>query len=152
MNNPTLKQHIQDDMKTAMKAHDSRRLGTIRLLLAAIKQREVDERIMLDDSQILAVIDKMIKQRQDSANQFQQAQRIDLAEQENFEISVLQAYLPPALSDQEIQSLIEQAIASLNASSMKDMGRVMTELKPQLQGRADMAVVSQIIKEKLGQL
>ena len=149
MNNPTLKQRIQDDMKTAMKAQETQRLGTIRLLMAAIKQREVDERITLDDSQILAVIDKMIKQRQDSASQFQQANRMDLADQENFEISVLQAYLPPALSEQEIRGLIDQAVTALNASSMKDMGRVMAELRPQLQGRADMAVVSGIIKEKL---
>ncbi|HVV68207.1 MAG TPA: GatB/YqeY domain-containing protein [Gammaproteobacteria bacterium] len=149
MNNLTLKQRIQEDMKAAMKAQATQKLGTIRLLMAAIKQREVDERITLDDSQVLAVIDKMIKQRQDSANQFQQANRLDLAEQENFEISVLQGYLPPALSDQEIRALIDQAITALNASSMKDMGRVMAELKPQLQGRADMAVVSSLIKEKL---
>jgi uncharacterized protein YqeY len=149
MNNPTLQQRIKDDMKTAMKAQATQRLGTIRLLMAAIKQREVDERITLDDSQILAVIDKMLKQRQDSASQFQQANRMDLADQENFEISVLQAYLPPALSEQEIRELIDQMIATLNANSMKDMGRVMAELRPQLQGRADMAVVSSIIKEKL---
>lgn len=149
MNNLTLKQHIQEDMKAAMKAQATQKLGTIRLLMAAIKQREVDERITLDDSQVLAVIDKMIKQRQDSAHQFQQANRLDLAEQENFEISVLQTYLPPALSEQEIKELIEQTITALNANSMKDMGRVMAELKPKLQGRADMAVVSSLIKEKL---
>lgn len=149
MTSPTLKQTIQDDMKTAMKAHDARRLGVIRLLMAAIKQREVDERIVLDDAQILAVIDKMLKQRQDSVNQFQQAGRTDLVDQENFEIGVLQRYLPPALSDSEVDDLIKQAIASSGATSMKDMGAVMAQLKPQLQGRADMGKVSQRIKQLL---
>jgi uncharacterized protein YqeY len=136
-------------MKTAMKAHDARRLGVIRLLMAAIKQREVDERIVLDDAQILAVIDKMLKQRQDSVNQFQQAGRTDLVDQENFEIGVLQHYLPPALSDSEVDDLIKQAIATSDATSMKDMGAVMAQLKPQLQGRADMGKVSQRIKQLL---
>jgi hypothetical protein len=149
MTSPTLKQAIQDDMKTAMKAHDARRLGVIRLLMAAIKQREVDERIVLDDAQILAVIDKMLKQRQDSVNQFQQAGRTDLVDQENFEIGVLQHYLPPALSDSEVDDLIKQAIATSDATSMKDMGAVMAQLKPQLQGRADMGKVSQRIKQLL---
>lgn len=149
MTSTTLKQTIQDDMKTAMKAHDARRLGVIRLLMAAIKQREVDERIVLDDAQILAVIDKMLKQRQDSVNQFQQAGRTDLVDQENFEIGVLQHYLPPALSDSEVDDLIKQAIASSGATSMKDMGAVMAQLKPQLQGRADMGKVSQRIKQLL---
>lgn len=149
MTSTTLKQTIQDDMKTAMKAHDARRLGVIRLLMAAIKQREVDERIVLDDAQILAVIDKMLKQRQDSVNQFQQAGRTDLVDQENFEIGVLQHYLPPALSDSEVDDLIKQAIANSGASSMKDMGAVMAQLKPQLQGRADMGKVSQRIKQLL---
>lgn len=145
----TLKETIHEDMKTAMKARDARRLGVIRLLMAAIKQREVDERIVLDDTQILVVIDKMLKQRQDSVNQFQQAGRTDLVEQENFEIGILQHYLPPALSDAEIDHLIKQAIASTGATTMKDMGAVMAQLKPQLQGRADMAVVSQRIKQNL---
>jgi hypothetical protein len=149
MTSTTLKQTIQDDMKTAMKAHDARRLGVIRLLMAAIKQREVDERIVLDDAQILAVIDKMLKQRQDSVNQFQQAGRTDLVDQENFEIGVLQHYLPPALSDSEVDDLIKQAITSSGATSMKDMGAVMTQLKPQLQGRTDMGKVSQRIKQLL---
>jgi uncharacterized protein YqeY len=145
----TLAARIQDDMKTAMKARDSRRLGVIRLLMAAIKQKEVDERITLDDAQIFAVIDKMLKQRQDSVNQFQQAERLDLVEQENFEITLLQEYMPPALSLAEIDAQIQAAIEALNATSIKDMGAVMAQLKPQLQGRADMAVVSAKIKEKL---
>lgn len=140
---------IQDDMKTAMKARDSRRLGVIRLLMASIKQREVDERITLDDTQILAVIDKMIKQRQDSISQFQQAGRQDLAEQESFEITLLQEYMPPALNESEVDTLIQEAITSLNATSIKDMSTVMAHLKPQLQGRADMGVVSAKIKQKL---
>lgn len=144
-----LKARIQEDMKTAMKAHDSRKLGVIRLLMAAIKQREVDERITLDQTQILAVIDKMLKQRQDSANQFQNAGRMDLADQENFEILVLQEYLPPALNEGEITAIIAETMERLNATSIKDMGRVMNELRPQLQGRADMAVVSQLLKQKL---
>lgn len=144
-----LKARIQEDMKTAMKAHDSKKLGVIRLLMAAIKQREVDERITLDQTQILAVIDKMLKQRQDSANQFQNAGRMDLADQENFEMSVLQEYLPPALSETEITAIISETLERLKATSIKDMGRVMNELRPQLQGRADMAVVSQLLKQKL---
>ncbi len=149
MSTEDLKTRIQDDMKAAMKAHDSRKLGVIRLLLAAIKQREVDERITLDRTQVLAVIDKMLKQRQDSASQFQNAGRTDLVDQENFEISVLQEYLPPALSETEITALITQTMDRLQATSIKDMGRVMNELRPELQGRADMAVVSQLLKQKL---
>jgi uncharacterized protein YqeY len=144
-----LKARVQEDMKTAMKAKDTRRLGVIRLLMAAIKQREVDERIMLDDTQLLTVIDKMLKQRQDSANQFKQAGRVDLAEQEEFEMVLLQEYMPPALSESAIDSLIQQAISALNATSIKDMGAVMAQLKPQLQGRADMVVVSAKIKQQL---
>jgi uncharacterized protein YqeY len=146
MSDLSLKLRIQEDMKTAMKARDARHLGVIRLLMAAIKQREVDERITLDDAQILAVIDKMLKQRQDSAEQFQNANRLDLADQENYEIRVLQAYLPPALSEAEVDAMIQQTIASLNATSIKDMGRVMAELKPKMQGRADMTAVSNKIK------
>lgn len=149
MQHPTLAPRIQEDMKTAMKARDARRLGVIRLLMAAIKQREVDERITLDDTQILAVIDKMRKQRQDSINQFQQAGRTDLVEQEEFEMSLLQEYMPAALSGSEIDALIQQAIDTLQATSIKDMGAVMAEVKPQLQGRADMGLVSAKIKEKL---
>ncbi len=150
MSKMDLKQRISEDMKTAMKAKDSQRLGTIRLLMAAIKQREVDERISLDDAQILAVIEKMIKQRHDSISHYQTAGRQELVDQEAFEIDLLQAYLPPALSEAEIQSLISNAIKSLGASSIKDMGKVMAHLKPELQGRADMAKVGAIIKEFLG--
>ena len=145
-----LKQRIQEEMKTAMKAGEKRRLGTIRLLLAAIKQREVDERIELDDTQILAVLDKMVKQRRDSIEQFEKAGRTELAEQEQFEIGVLQEYLPEALSDDEIAALIDQAITSTGASSIRDMGKLMGQLKPKLQGRADMGAVSTLIREKLG--
>lgn len=152
MTDISLKQRITEDMKTAMKAHDARRLGVIRLLLAAIKQREVDERIVLDDTQVLAVIDKMLKQRQDSASQFQAAGRMDLVEQEQFEIDVIHHYLPPQLEEGEINNLIQTAITALNATSIKDMGAVMAQLRPQMQGRADMGVVSAKIKQQLASL
>ena len=145
-----LKQRIQDDMKSAMKGGDKRRLGAVRLVLAAIKQREVDERIELNDEQVLAVLDKMVKQRRDSLDQYQQAGREDLAEQEQFEIEVLQGYLPEALSAEEIDTLIAEAIAATGAESMRDMGKVMGQLKPQLQGRADIGAVSALVKQKLG--
>ena len=145
-----LKQQLVDDMKAAMKAGDKPRLGVIRLINAAIKQREVDERIELDDSQVLAVLDKMVKQRRDSITQYEQAGRTELADQEKFEIGICQEYLPEALSDDEIASLLEQAIAETGAASMKDMGKVMGWLKPKLQGRADMGAVSAKIKQKLG--
>lgn len=145
-----LKQRIQDDMKNAMKGGDKRRLGTIRLLMAAIKQREVDERIELNDEQVLAVLDKMVKQRRDSIEQYEKAGRDELADQERFEIDVLQEYLPEALSEEEITSLIQQAIADTGAESMRDMGKVMGQLKPQLQGRADIGAVSAQIKQLLG--
>jgi uncharacterized protein YqeY len=146
-----LKQRITEDMKTAMRAGDKRRLGVIRLIMAAIKQREVDERIeSLSDEQVLAVLDKMVKQRRESVAQYEKAGRDDLAEQESFEIQVLQDYLPAALSDSEIDALIEHALADTGASSMKDMGKVMGVLKPKLQGRADMGAVSARIKARLG--
>ncbi len=145
-----LKQRIQDDMKSAMKSGDKRRLGAVRLVLAAIKQREVDERIELNDEQVLAVLDKMVKQRRDSIDQYQQAGREDLAEQEQFEIEVLQGYLPEALSAQEIDALIAEAINATGAESMRDMGKVMGQLKPQVQGRADVGAVSALVKSKLG--
>lgn len=145
----SLKERILEDMKTAMKAKNARRLGVIRLLMAAIKQREVDERILLDDVQILAVIDKMLKQRQDSANQFQQAGRLDLTDQENFEMDVLKEYMPSPLSPAQIDTLIHDAIANLKANSIKDMGVVMAQLKPKLQGRADIGSVSAKVKAKL---
>jgi len=146
-----LKQRITEDMKTAMRAGDKRRLGVIRLIMAAIKQREVDERIDgLSDDQVLVVLDKMVKQRRESVAQYEKAGRDDLAEQETFEIQVLQDYLPEALSDSEIDALIEQALADTGANSMKDMGKVMGALKPKLQGRADMGAVSARIKARLG--
>ena len=150
MADSALKQRLTDDMKTAMRAKDKPRLGVIRLALAAIKQREVDERIELDDTQLLAVIDKMVKQRRDSAQQFTDADRPELADQENFEIGVLQDYLPAALDETELDALITKAITDSGAGSMKEMGKVMGILKPQVQGRADMGAVSQRIKALLG--
>jgi len=137
-------------MKAAMRSKDKPRLGVVRLVLAAIKQREVDERIDLDDTQVLAVLDKMVKQRRDSVKQFEDAGRQELADQESYEISVLQEYLPTALNEAELDALIVAAIDSAGAESMKDMGKVMAVLKPQVQGRADMGAVSQRIKSRLG--
>ncbi len=145
-----LKSSIQSDMKSALKAGDKRRLGTIRLLLAAIKQREVDERIELDDTAVLAVVDKMVKQRRDSIKQYEEAGRQELADQEQYEITVLNDYLPAALSEEEINELIEAAIRETGAESMRDMGKVMGMLKPKMQGRADMGAVSGLIKSRLG--
>lgn len=145
-----LKQQLTDDMKAAMRNKDKSRLGVVRLVLSAIKQREVDERIELDDTQVLAVLDKMVKQRRDSVKQYEEAGRQELADQENYEISILQEYLPAALGEDEIDALIKAAIESTGASSMKEMGQVMGVLKPQVQGRADMAAVSQRIKSQLG--
>ncbi|MEJ2528955.1 MAG: GatB/YqeY domain-containing protein [Gammaproteobacteria bacterium] len=145
-----LKTRISDDMKSAMKSGDKRKLGTIRLLMAAIKQREVDERVELDDEQVLAVLDKMVKQRRDSIDQYEKAGREDLAEQERFEIEILQEYLPEALSAEEISTLVKQAIAATGAESMRDMGKVMGQLKPKLQGRADIGAVSAMVKQLLG--
>lgn len=145
----SLKARITEDMKSAMRAKETARLGAIRLLLAAIKQREVDERIELDDTQIIAAIDKMLKQRRDSISQFEAAGRQDLADIEHFEISVLQAYMPDAASDDEIDALIAQAVADTGAAGVKDMGKVMAAVKPKLAGRADMAQVSTRIKAKL---
>ena len=144
-----LRIQLQDEMKTAMKSGDKRRLGVIRLILAAIKQREVDERIELDDTQVLAVLDKMVKQRRDSVEQFEKAGRTELADQEKYEIGVIQEYLPAQLSEDEISALITEAIAATGAQSMKDMGKVMGMLKPKLQGRADMGAVSGLIKQNL---
>ncbi len=144
-----LKQRIQDDVKTAMKARDKPRLATLRLITAAIKQREVDERIELDDSQVLAILDKMIKQRRDSIKQYEQAGRTELAEQELSEITVIQDYLPAGLSDGEILAMIDEAISATGASGMQDMGKVMSQLKPRMQGRADLGQVSGLVKQKL---
>jgi len=145
-----LKKRIQDDMKAAMKAGDKPRLGVIRLVLAAIKQREVDERIELDDAQVLAVLDKMVKQRRDSIKQYEDAGRNDLAEAEAAEISVIQEFLPAALSDAEIDTIIADAITETGAESMRDMGKVMGLVKPKVQGRADIGKVSGLVKQKLG--
>ncbi len=144
-----LKQRLIDDMKAAMKAGDKPRLGIIRLINAAIKQREVDERILLDDTGVLAVLEKMVKQRRDSIAQFQAAGRDDLAAAERFELEVCQAYLPEALPEAEIAALIDEALAATGAASMRDMGRLMGVLKPKLQGRADMGAVSRQVKARL---
>jgi uncharacterized protein YqeY len=145
----SLKQQITDDMKNAMRAKETARLGAIRLLLSAMKQREVDERIELSDADILAIIDKMLKQRRDSISQYEAAGRQDLADVEKFEMGVLQTYMPQQLSEAEIEALIAQAIATSGAASPQDMGKVMAILKPQLAGRADVAKVSGLVKTKL---
>lgn len=145
----SIKDRIQQDMKDAMRAKDKARLGTIRLILAAIKQREVDERIELDDEQVIVVLDKMAKQRRESISQFEQASRDDLIAQENFELGIIQPYLPEALGEDELSALIEAAMAATGASSIKDMGKVMGQLKPKIQGRADMGAVSALIKSRL---
>jgi uncharacterized protein YqeY len=145
-----LKDRITEDMKTAMRAGEKERLGTVRLALAAIKQREVDERINLDDTQVLAVLEKMIKQRREAITQFQAGGRADLVAKESAEITVLQQYLPAQMSEAEIDSLIQEAIQSTGAASIKDMGKVMAAVKPKAQGRADMGALSARIKQKLG--
>jgi len=145
----SLKARIQSEMKDAMRAKEKERLGVIRLIMAAIKQREVDERIELDDEQVLLVIDKMIKQRRESISQFDAAGRDDLSAVENAELEVLQTFMPEPLSDDEVRKLIEQAMSDSGASSMKDMGKVMGIIKPQAQGKADMSVISKLIKERL---
>lgn len=145
-----LRQRIQDDMKAALKAADKRRLGAIRLVFAAIRQREVDERIEeLDDLKVLEVIDKQVKQRYASAKQYAEAGRQELADQETYEIGVCQEYLPAALTTEEVAALIDQAIANLGATSMQDMGKVMGWIKSQAQGRVDMGAVSKGVKERL---
>ena len=144
-----LKAQIIDDMKAAMKSGEKARLGVIRLITAAIKQREVDERIELDDEQVLIVLDKMVKQRRDSIKQYTDAGREDLAAIEEAEVEIIKAYLPAALSEDEIAAIVEAAIAQTGASSMADMGKVMGIVKPQVQGRGDMGAVSGIVKQKL---
>ena len=145
-----LKDRITEDMKTAMRAADKERLGTVRLLLAAIKQREVDERITLDDGQVVAVIEKMIKQRREAIGQFESGGRSDLVAKETAEIGVLQGYLPAQLTAAEVDALITEAIAATGAASVKDMGKVMGFVKPKAQGRTDMGALSARIKQKLG--
>lgn len=145
----TLKERIQDDVKSAMRAKDKERLGVLRMTTAAIKQREIDERTSLDDAGILSVLDKMIKQRRDALGQFTAAGRNDLADQEAFEIAVLDEYMPTALTETELNTLIEAALTKVGASSLRDMGNVMKLLSPEVRGRADMGAVSGRVKERL---
>jgi uncharacterized protein YqeY len=144
-----LKDRITEDMKTAMRAGEKERLATIRLILSAVKQREVDERIQLDDSQVLAAIEKMVKQRKEAITQFEAGGRADLVAKETAEIAILQTYLPAQMSDADIDGLIAESIASTGAASIKDMGKVMAAVKAKAQGRADMGAVSARIKQKL---
>ena len=144
-----LKLRLQEDMKAALRAGEKERLGAIRMILAAIKQREVDERIVLDNIQILAILDKSLKEHRDSLSQFQNANRQDLVDKEIFEINLIQSYLPAQLSEAEINDLIKKTITEINATSVKDMGKVMAALKPLIQGRADTASVSNKVKEHL---
>ncbi|MCU7923798.1 MAG: GatB/YqeY domain-containing protein [Candidatus Thiodiazotropha sp. (ex Dulcina madagascariensis)] len=144
-----LKDRILDDVKRAMKAKEKARLGTLRLITAAIKQREVDERTELDDTQVLTILEKMLKQRRDSISQYESAGRQELADQEKSEIAIIETYLPEGLSEQEIAAMIESTISETGAAGMRDMGKVMGRLKPQLQGRADMGKVSGLVKQKL---
>ena len=146
----TLKGQIQEDVKAAMRARDQKRLTALRLITAAIKQVEVDQRIEMDDTAVLAVLDKMVKQRRDSLEQYTTAGRDDLAAQEQFELELISAYLPEALSEEKLAALIKQAVADTGASSIRDMGAVMNKLRPQVQGRADMKAVSNAVKQQLG--
>jgi uncharacterized protein YqeY len=145
----SLKQRIAEDMKSAMRAGDTRRRDALRLLQAALKQREVDERIELDDAAVVAVIEKMLKQRKDSITQYEAAQRLDLAEIEKFEIDVLRIYMPAALSDAELSVTVDEVIASVGGVTPQKMGQVMALLKTRLSGRADMAKVSALVKSKI---
>ena len=148
----SLKARLTDDMKTAMKSGDKERLGVIRLINAAIKQREVDERIQLDDAQVLSVLEKMLKQRRDSVSQFQAAGRTDLADKETFEIGVVQSYMPAQLSAAEVDAIIAATIAEAGATGPKDMGKVMGLVRPKVAGKTDMGKLSEIIKTKLAAL
>ena len=145
-----LKAQLTSEMKVAMKAKDKGRLGVIRAMLAAIKQVEIDSQAMIeDDAVVLAILDKMLKQRRDSHQQYVSAERPDLADQEAFEMTIIQDFLPQPLTDEEVSQLVDEAVAEVSAASMQDMGKVMGLLKPKMQGRADMAVVSKLIKAKL---
>lgn len=146
----TLRSQVTEDMKAAMRAKDSARLNAIRLLLAAMKQREVDERIELSDGQVIEVIEKMLKQRRDSISQYEAANRQDLADAEKFEVGVLSTYLPQPLTDSEVSVLLDAAISETGAAGVKDMGKVMALIKPQIIGRADVGKVSGLIKARLG--
>jgi len=144
-----LKKEVSEHMKAAMRSGDTRRRDTIRLLLAAIKQREVDDRTEMDDVAVIVVIEKMIKQRKDSISQYVAAKREDLADVERYEVGVLQAYMPKALGDSEVESIVEEVIASIGAKKQQEMGKVIAVLKPKLAGRADMGKVSALVKRKL---
>ena len=148
----SLKARIQEDVKAAMRAQDKRRLGALRLVSAAIKQREVDERIELDDSQVVAVLRKMLKQRQDSLTQFRAGGRDDLADQEAFEIALIEGFRPQALGVEEVAALVARCVAEVGATSARDMGKVMARMKELVEGRADMGVVSARVKERLARL
>ena len=145
-----LKARITEDMKSAMRARETGRLNAIRLILAALKQKEVDERIELDDAAVLVILDKMLKQRRDSIAQFEAAGRQDLAQQEHFEVTVLQQYMPQALSAEAVTAIVDQVIQDSGAAGMQDMAKVMALVKPQLAGRADMGQVSGLVKARLG--
>ena len=145
----SLKEQIRNDMKDAMRAKETDRLGVIRMLIAAIKQKEIDEQVELEDNQVLSVINKMIKQRRDSVEQFEKAERQELADKEKAEIVTLQTYMPKQLDEQEISDAVEQAISQSGAASIKDMGKVMGMLQSSLSGRADMSAVSQLVKQRL---
>lgn len=145
----TLKDQLTDAMKSAMRAKDKERLGVVRLMLSECQRVEVDERIELSDERVLAILDRMVKQRRDSARQYKEAGRDELAAQENFEISIIQEFLPAPLSDAELAAIIDDAIRDSGASSPQDMGKVMAAIKPKIQGRADMGSASQLVKQKL---
>ena len=145
----TLKTRIQDDVKAAMRSKDKDRLGTLRLITAAIKQKEVDERIDMDDAAVIAVLEKMIKQRKDSITQYSQAGRDDLASKEQVELDLIQTYLPEQMSEAELEAIISKAVADTGAASMKDMGKLMAAVKPLVAGKADMGLVSKLVKAKL---
>ena len=145
----SLKDQITEDMKTAMRAKDAPRLLTIRGLLAALKQREVDERIVLDDASVVAIVDKLVKQRKDSITQYEAAKRQDLADAEKFEVEILSAYMPAGLSAAEIEAIVAAAVVASGAAGPQDMGKVIALVKPQVAGRADMGEVSKLVKGKL---
>lgn len=144
-----LREQLNEDIKAAMKAREADKLGALRLLLSAVKQREVDERITLDDAGVIATVEKMIKQRKDSISQYEKAQRQDLADKEQYEISVIEAYMPKQMSEAEVKAVIDEAVAATGAKSPADMGKVMGVVKPKLAGRADMGKVSGLVKARL---
>ncbi len=146
----TLRERINEDMKTAMKARDSEKLGAIRLLQAALKQKEVDERIEITNDIVLATVEKMLKQRKDSIEQYTAGNRMDLVAKEQFEVAVLQAYMPAQMSEAELAAVLDAVIAETGASSAKDMGKVMNALRPRVAGRADMGKLSGVVKARLG--